>query len=484
LLSMLSKLNPSAGISNSRNTIVLLAGGIVLVVCCTWLAVLSPRFGVQQPESQMPTVSAAVLMMIAGAVYVTVGCITRRANFSRVMCGWVLGTGMVMRLVMFPSTPILEDDHFRYLWDGAVTSAGINPYRYAPLDAIAAHTKAPHELRALAASSGNVIHHINYPWLRTVYPPVTQAAFAAAHLLAPWSLAAWRLLLAAFDLATLWLVWRLGLPFVAVVIYWLNPLLVKEIYNSAHLDILLLPFVVGAATAIYRERWVVATAALGIAAGIKIWPALLLPIAWRRMSGKPGALAASLSMTVLLAVIFAAPMIWAGFDRSSGLVAYGRHWEMNNALYLVIKWIAIKGGQLLTAGAGIEALAPRATFAMLVVATSLWASANRHADVAERFLLVVAVLFLLSPTQFPWYYLWMVPFLAWRPNAALILYTALLPLYYLRPALEHIGRTWLFDNVLVWVEHGPVIALLLYQWIRKRRGLPVGRSAQTGRGSD
>jgi hypothetical protein len=484
---MESTVNPSAGISKNsenRNRIVLLVGGLVLVACCIWLTALSPRLGANQPKNQVAIIGAVGLMALAGGVYLLVVLISRRADFSKVMGCWVLGTGLVMRLAMFPSTPILEDDHFRYLWDGAVASRGINPYRYAPLDAITAHAKTPHELKRLALSSGNVIHRINYPWLRTVYPPVAQAAFATAHWLAPWSLTAWRLLLAAFDLATLWLVWRLGLPFAAVVVYWLNPLLVKEIYNSAHLDMLLLPFLVSAATAIYRERWIVATVALVIAAGIKLWPALLLPIVWRRLSAKSGNLVVSLALTALLATIFAAPMLWAGFDRSAGLVAYGRHWEMNNALYLVIKWIGTEGGEIFTDGAGMEALAPRAIFALLVVGTSLWASANRHADVAARFLLVVAVLFLLSPTQFPWYYIWMLPFLAWRPNMALILYTALLPLYYLRPALEHVGRARLFDEVLVWVEHGPVICLLSYQWARGRIRPSQGRSNQPARSAD
>jgi len=470
-------IHQSVDTAENLHRVILILGGVLLAGCCICLAALSPRLGVNQPKNQIVIIGAVGLMAAAGGAYVIMAIAARRATFSRGMCGWILGIGLVMRLVMLPSTPILEDDQFRYLWDGAVVSRGINPYRYAPLEAVTTHSdQIPQELKNLAISSGDVIHRINYPWLRTVYPPVAQAAFAAAHLLAPWSLTAWRLLLAAFDLATLWLVWRLGLPFAAVVIYWLNPLLVKEIYNSAHLDMLLLPFLVGAARAVYRERLIAATAALGIAAGIKLWPALLLPVVWRRLSQKPGALVGSLSITALLAVIFAGPMIWAGFDRSSGLVAYGRHWEMNNALYLVIQWIAVKGIQIFTASAGVEALAPRAVFALLVVATAIWAAADRHADIAGRFLLVAAVLFLLSPTQFPWYYVWLIPFLAWRPNKALILYSALLPIYYLRPVLEHVGRTRFFDEVLVWVEHGPVILLLVYQWVqsafRPRQGGP------------
>lgn len=39
---------------------------------------------------------------------------------------------------------------------------------------------------------------------------------------------------------------------------------------------------------------------------------------------------------------------------------------------------------------------------------------------------MVVALFVLSPTQFPWNYLWLLPSLALNPNAPLVLYTALL----------------------------------------------------------
>ena len=460
--------NQSTSVPVNYSRIILIIGGLLLLICCIWLAVLSPQFDVGQPEIQMPIKSVVSIMVAAGFVYFVLVLSARKAKYTRLMCFWVLGIGLAMRLVMFPSTPILEDDHFRYLWDGGVTAQGFNPYRYAPLDmTTSSGEQVPTGLKELAESSGGVTSNINYPWLRTVYPPLAQAAFAAAHSIAPWSITAWRLLLAVFDLATLCLLWRVGLPFLAVVIYWLNPLLVKEIYNSAHLDILMFPFLVAAAACIHRERYITATTALGIAAGIKLWPGLLLPIVWRRISSKPGSLVASLAITAVAVGFVALPYLYTGVDRSSGLVAYSRYWEMNDALYLVIKWIAHRIGEVWEVAATVQPLLPRAVFAILVAMTCIWAATDRYADPAGRFLIVICVLFLLSPTQFPWYYLWMLPFLAWRPNSALILYTALLPFYYLRPALELKGHVHIFDHVWVWVEHTPVLLWLAGQRIRK-----------------
>ena len=455
---------------NTRCRALLLAGGGALVLTCIGLTLLSPRFDPGHAESRLPIIGVVLLLTAAGALYFAVACISLKTRFSRGLRRWVLGVGLIMRLATLPSTPILEDDHFRYLWDGAVTAHGISPYRYAPSDIrISSSHRVPADLKALAESSGGIVERINYPWLRTIYPPLAQAAFAAAHLVAPWSLTSWRLLLAFFDVATLWLIVRLGLPAAAVLIYWWNPLLVKEIYNSGHLDMLMLPFLLLAAAAVCRKRSIAATAALGIAAGIKLWPFVLMPIIWRRLVRRPAALVVSLSMAAAAAGLLLLPFVGSGLDRSSGLVAYSRYWEMNDGLYMVIRWVVLQVLEILDAGTVGGQLAPRAAVAVIAAAVSLWAAKDPAADPPGRFLAVTCTLFLLSPTQFPWYYLWMLPFLAWRPQPALLLYTALLPLYYLRPYLKLAGNTRLFDQVLVWLQHAPVLVLLGWHWLQRSK---------------
>ncbi len=38
------------------------------------------------------------------------------------------------RLAFIPQTPTVSDDVYRYVWDGRIEAAGINPYRYAPTE--------------------------------------------------------------------------------------------------------------------------------------------------------------------------------------------------------------------------------------------------------------------------------------------------------------------------------------------------------------
>jgi len=85
----------------------------------------------------------------------------------------VIALGLAMRMPMFVSTPMLEDDHYRYLWDGGVLANGFNPYRFSPRDVTqGAFPGIPDKLRQLAKDASPVPERINYPYLRTIYPPV------------------------------------------------------------------------------------------------------------------------------------------------------------------------------------------------------------------------------------------------------------------------------------------------------------------------
>ena len=73
-----------------------------------------------------------------------------------------------------------------------------------------------------------------------------------------------------------------------------------------------------------------------------------------------------------------------------------------------------------------------------------------------------------GPTQFPWYFLWMLPFLVVVPRFSLLLLTSMLPLYYLRYYLEPMGRLDIFNDYVVWVEFVPVWILIVLESTRKK----------------
>jgi hypothetical protein len=439
--------------------------GLILLVVTT----MSDALATYQPVEQQPVVTFVALMMIAGAIYTAAVLLCRRLPDTVSSRIWIVFIALGLRLTMVTGTPIMEDDHYRYLWDGALVAHGLNPYQHPPSEirwGASQHPSAP--LSQLAEQSGDILERINHPWLRTIYPPVAQAAFGLAHLISPWNILAWRLVLAIFDLTVLVVLWRQSSALKGLMIYGWNPLLIKEVYNSAHVDGLLLPLLLLSLVAIRRQRPIGATAALGVAAGIKLWPVLLMPMIWRRLTARVKLLLASVILSAVCLAAAVLPMVLSGWNQSSGLAAYSRKWEMNDALYTLLAWSVEHLAALLPLSQDWISLVPRLATAMVVVAGVVWLAWRREMAAGQQFLMATTLLFMLSPTQFPWYYIWLLPFLAIHPHPALILYAALLPLYYLRPLMEFYGRPHIFDNGIVWIQHGPVLIWLMWDWIVRR----------------
>lgn len=388
---------------------------------------------------------------------------------------WLLLVGLAMRLMLLPSEPLLENDYLRYLWDGGVVAAGGNPFAHAPQSIL--EGAAPDALQRLAGESQGLLESVTYPELRSIYPPVSQAAFLLANWLEPWSLMAWRTVILGCDLASLWLLMtllrELRRPLAWAAVYWCNPLLVKEFFNSAHMDAVLVPFLLAALLLAVRSRGTWAAAALAVAAGCKVWPALLLPTVLRPHLAAWRGMAKSLLVFALLALLFAAPIVVTGLTRDSGFVAYGQSWQRNAAAFALLAW---SSAQLLDVfslewlDAGRLA---RFMVALTVAAAAVgvnWRAAHDRIEIVRRCLFIAALLFLLSPTQYPWYFSWILPFLAILPSLPLLLLTALLPLYYLRFYFEATAFRDSAEMLLPWLQFGPVFALLAWQWLQAKVG--------------
>ncbi len=459
------------------STIFWVVAGLLLVGLHLALAWLSKSFDYETPLLERPISSLVLIELIAGAVFMTtIWGIRLSLPGSRALMTWVIAVGALLRAIMMTSTPMLETDFYRYMWDGAVLANGVSPYRYSPEEAAKPSDSVPIALQKLAHESGNVITQVNHPQLRTIYPPVAQVFFAAAYYLGPWSMLSLRIVLVVFDAATFLLLLAvlrgLNLSSLFVVIYWWNPLVVKEIFNSAHMDVIAIPLVLAALILTMRARHLNAAGVLALAVGAKLWPVVLLPVVLSRLWRVRRHLFLAVALFSFLSLMLLLPVYLGGCDWNSGFMAYGGQWEMNDALFMAltrgVAWLA----KLVPATFSVLPIpvdaAARIFTLLLLGAWIAWLSKNESAEPAEfweRSLLIVAALFLLSPTEFPWYYLWMLPFLVIKPRFSLLLLGALLPLYYLRfyyAARDNVG---VFDYYIVWLEYIPVWCTLIYEWL-------------------
>jgi hypothetical protein len=425
-----------------------------------------------------------ILLIAAGGIYL--GAVWQLARTDRPHLGLLPGgilLGLAMRGALAISTPIQEDDFYRYLWDGAVAARGANPYRFSPEEVRANGAGVPRVLGDLARESGPVIERINFPELTSVYPPAAQAAFALAHAIQPWSIGGLRVILFLFDAATMGLVVLLlremRLPLAQALIYWWNPVLLKETYNSAHMDVVALPFALAAVWFALRGRPVRAGLMIAVAAAIKLWPVLLLPLSLRASaSSMRKSLAAVVVATLFTALMFGPVFAARPFDADSGYRAFGAKWEMNDALFTVLAGVVRSASgvaKLTPEGADRIARLLAAGMVLLSLTALIRAPMSGGPDFCNRIGIALGAAFMLSPAQFPWYYLWMVPFLALRPRASLLLLSLVLPLYYLKFYFAAHGQVELFHTWIVWIEFAPVIALAAWEaWTARRtRALAV-----------
>ncbi|MDH3579893.1 MAG: glycosyltransferase 87 family protein [Hyphomicrobiales bacterium] len=447
--------------------------GAGLTVLAGLLTLASPRFGYDVVVRDMPVFWLTAGLMAAGALFLVLPWLVRKSETlgtarTSTLLTFIVGAGLVMRLILFASEPVLEDDYQRYLWDGAVSAHGLNPYAAAPEEAKSADPEAS-PLGRLAVQSGPVLDRVNHPTLRTIYPPVAQGAFALAHVIAPFSLAAWRgviLLLDGAALALLLMLLRdLKRSPLWASLYWWNPIVLKELFNSAHMDAIVVPLVLAGLVLAMRKRPLAAGVSILLAAGAKIWPLLLLPLVWRPLAAHPARAAIALMIAVCATLLFAAPVLTAGLDQGSGFVAFAQTWKTNSALFPVLEQVSHVALNLFGAAKIDPGAIVRVMIAFALGLLALWVARKPFTDAEElvrRALLMTATAFLLSPVQFPWYFLWVLPLLALRPVPGLLLPTATLPLYY--SAFYFLARDTytVFTGVIVWFIWIPVWALLLF----------------------
>ncbi len=203
----------------------------------------------------------------------------------------VMVVALLLRALMFPSQPSLSDDYHRYLWDGRVQQAGINPYRYAPVDPALDAVSYPD--RAL----------INHPDVQTIYPPLSEMLFLGLSAMGLGSVAGLKLVLGAFDLATAAVIACVAGKTrrrTALTMYLLHPLVVQEIWGSAHIDAVYVFLMLTALLLIMRHRDLLAGVALGAGAAFKLVPLFLVIPAVLGGRVRPGRFLLGLTAAFLL----------------------------------------------------------------------------------------------------------------------------------------------------------------------------------------
>ena len=460
----------------SRRHLIWIIFGLILLGLFIFLLIISNKFQFELPLVKKPVLLMVSILIISGLIFLYLTRFAETETKSKNLIIWIITVGALLRLITVFSTPILEDDYYRYLWDGAVTANGENPFKYSPKSVIDNDSSVPASLDSLAEDSGNIIERINHPHIRTIYPIVAQLFFAGAYILFPWSLMGWRIVLLLVDVINLILLLQLlkffNLRSALVMIYWWNPLLVKEIFNSGHMDILIFPFVLGAMLLLVKNRYLMSSGFLALGVGVKLWPILLLPLLLKRVFSDYKKMVSAFLVFAIISILIFIPVYLSGVDETSGFSTYSKSWENNDAFFTLVVWIWQVILPVFGAHPGYGQLAARITvFTILgiLILFLLVRNSRDNVNVFNSCLIIIGAAFLISPTQFPWYFVWLIPFLTIKPKMSLLILTAILPLYYLRYYFEPRGNFYLFNYGVVWIEFVPVWILLIRDLLKSRK---------------
>ena len=325
-----------------RPILILSALAAILAGALFYGLLLTPEFISNANTPEHPAKAFGAALMIAGTAWMGIVLYLRQSKVSGgLLLAACLLLGMGLRLMFFDSTPVYENDFKRYLWDGAVTATGENPYRFSPNEIHKAGkpgaTSIP-DLTHLAIQSnkaGHITSSINSQTLTTIYPPAAQAVFAAAYWIAPykpWGLKLVFLLIEIIGgLALLAGLRARGLPLIWSAAYWLNPIIIFTTYNGIHMDVLLVAPILGALLVVGRHPFRAAIL-LSIAGSIKIWPLLLAPVLFRGWRHRPAIYIGVAVLVGGLTLVSLAPMLLS-LNEKSGLATYSATWTNSSFIY-------------------------------------------------------------------------------------------------------------------------------------------------------
>jgi alpha-1,6-mannosyltransferase len=376
---------------------------------CVALTICSRNFGDRGGPYFMASLT------LAGIAYLlAIREFFARSKFPRrvVVIGLILAAVWHIEFLRLPAGA--DDDIHRYVWDGRLQRLGYNPYLVVPSDPAA---KGLHTAET---------RNLNNPDLPSPYPPGAQLFFRAVTAIHE----------STFAMNIAFVICEFAIVFVLldvlrctkqgahlVLAFAWNPLLAIEVAGSGHIDIVGALLLVVSAAALVRRWRATAAVALGLAIAVKFLPVVLLPLYWKRVRIRDAALAAAVVALLYL------PFLNHGRIPIGSLGTYVQTFRFNGPVF-----------------AALDRVAPPQVLAGLAVLagflTAIWLRRKSAACSWDAFAWPMAASLLCAPVVFPWYLLWLLPFLTSASTLLIIVWTVSIFPTYVQWHLRALGRPW------------------------------------------
>ena len=360
------------------------------------------------------------IAFVQSAIYLVAAWIVIRARSSNSTLLIAIAFAIIFRLSILFAPPYLSDDIYRYVWDGRVQAASINPYRYIPAAPELAHLR-----------DETIYPKINRKdWAHTIYPPVAQVVFFLTTRISE-SVTWMKATMLLFELVTFWAVAQLlallGRPRQLLLMYAWHPLVIWEFAGSGHVDAISIAFIALAFLAWQRKSDLGAGFALACATLVKLFPVVLVPTVLKRDRWRIAPVFTATIIIGYLAYLSVGPAAvfgsLPGYTQERGLFTGQQFYALSLAHRL---------------GLELPSLAYLIAVMLVMSALGLWVLfRGRSEDTLKHALVLATATTVLFAPHFSWYFCWLVLFLCFVPR---------LSIFYLTIASLLLYATWLGDS--------------------------------------
>jgi hypothetical protein len=251
-----------------------------------------------RPSLNPANIRPLPFVIVAWVAFLAAAWLLRKVALRAAVVLILLG-GIGVQVAAMSAPPQQSTDLYRYIWDGKVQAAGIDPYDYSPASTHLTGLRNdflwhPGAEYCVTSSSWFVAGctRINRPTVHTIYPPVGEAYFLGVHFEPEGSTSTTPIQATTAGFAVLTTVLllfglrRLGRDIRMAALWSWCPTVALEAGNNAHVDVVAVAIALTAllllATAQSRRRTIAGGVLLGLAIATKVTPALAVPAVLRR----------------------------------------------------------------------------------------------------------------------------------------------------------------------------------------------------------
>jgi len=376
---------------------------------------------------------------------------------------WIMILAITTRLALFFELPNLSDDFYRFIWDGQLVEAGVNPYSATPAQI---HDVQPE----IAGLNEELYQNLNSKNYHSIYPPFSQFIFWVSGITGEEivfnQVSIIRILIFSFDLAliALFTLKRFDHTIRLIGVYALNPLVILELTGNLHFEGIVAFFIALSIFYIDRGKWHKSATALALGIVAKFTPLMLLPALIKKIGWRQSILSYS-----LIALLIAGSFIFFidagtidGLTNSFSL--FFKKFEFNAAVFFALREIGIffYGYDM------VQIIGPLLSISALglIVFYSL-TKVNRESNLAQVFTIIFFIQLSLATTVHPWYIIPIIALSTWSGYVFPLVWSYLIFLTY--AGYTPVGYE--HNLIIIVVEYLVIIPLAIYEMTRNKKWL-------------